>query len=72
MRESKCLTHVAWDVPLADRSTRMSFADNQVSKGRSGNALADTGDEGRAMLRKASGSCKEALIRGCPNGETHL
>ena len=57
---------------MADRSTRMSFADNQVSKGRSGDALADTGDEGRAMQRNASGSCKEALIRGCPNGETHL
>src|SRR5689334_11361078 len=33
-------------------------------------ALARTGDEGRGKLRKASGSCKRALIRGCPNGET--
>ena len=35
-------------------------------------ALAPTGDEGRGKLRKASGSRKQALIRGCPNGETHL
>ena len=33
-------------------------------------ALAPTGDEGRGKLRKASGSRKQALIRGCPNGET--
>jgi hypothetical protein len=34
--------------------------------------LALRGYEGRATLRKAMGSCEEALIRGCPNGETHL
>jgi hypothetical protein len=34
-------------------------------------ALAQRGDEGRGELRKASGSCKQALIRGCPNGGTH-
>ena len=33
--------------------------------------MAPTGDEGRGKLRKASGSRKQALIRGCPNGETH-
>ena len=33
-------------------------------------ALAEDGDEGRGKLRKASGSRKQALIRGCPNGET--
>ncbi len=27
-------------------------------------------DEGRGKLRKAAGSCKLALIRRCPNGET--
>jgi hypothetical protein len=27
-------------------------------------------DEGRGKLRKASGSRKQALIRGYPNGET--
>ncbi len=33
-------------------------------------ALAPRGDEGRGTLRKAAGSCEQALIRGCPNGET--
>ena len=33
-------------------------------------AWAQVGDEGRGKLRKASGSCKQAMIRGCPNGET--
>ena len=33
-------------------------------------ALAPEDDEGRGKLRKASGSRKQALIRGCPNGET--
>ena len=28
------------------------------------------GEERRGKLRKASGSCKQAEIRGCPNGET--
>ena len=57
---------------VAGRSTRMGFADDQVSKGRPGDALADTGDEGRGMLRKAPGRRKHPLIRRCPNGETHL
>ncbi len=35
-------------------------------------ALAEVGDEGRGKLRKASESRKQALIRGCPNGETHV
>ncbi len=30
------------------------------------------GDEGRAKLRKAWGSCTEAMIPGCPNGATHM
>jgi hypothetical protein len=34
-------------------------------------ALAPNADEGRGSLRKASGSREQALIRGCPNGETH-
>ncbi len=29
-------------------------------------------DEGRRRLRKVSGSCQQALIRECPNGETQL
>ena len=35
-----------------------------------GNALALTGDEGRAKLRKATGICLEELIRRYPNGTT--
>ena len=34
-------------------------------------ALAARGDEGRGRLRKPRGVVKHALIRGCPNGETH-
>lgn len=33
-------------------------------------ALALKGDEGRANLRKATGSRLETLIRRCPNGAT--
>ena len=33
-------------------------------------ALAQRGEEGRGKLRKASGSRKQALIRGYPNGAT--
>ena len=36
------------------------------------NALALIGDEGRDKLRKASGRCKQPLIRRYPNGETYL
>ena len=49
----------------------MTMSD-QVSKGHLVDALACTGDEGRGTLRKAAGSCEQALIRGCPNGETRL
>ncbi len=38
--------------------------------GRTTDALASRGDEGRGKLRKAPGSGKLAQIRGCPNGET--
>ena len=34
-------------------------------------ALAQRGDEGRGYRRYASGSWKQALIRGFPNGATH-
>jgi hypothetical protein len=33
-------------------------------------ALALRDDEGRGKLRKATGSCKQTLIRRCPNGVT--
>jgi len=36
------------------------------------NALDVLAEEGRARPRKASGSCQEAMIRRCPNGETPL
>ena len=44
---------------------------DKATEGHTVDALAYSGDEGRAKLRKAAGSCKEALIRGCPNGATH-
>jgi len=43
-----------------------------VNEGHLVDALALRGDEGRATLRKAARSCEGALIRGYPNGETHL
>ena len=30
------------------------------------------GEEGRGKLRKAAGICKQDLIRGHPNGATHM
>lgn len=33
--------------------------------------LALRSEEGRGRLRKASGSCQHAMIRGYPNGETY-
>jgi len=35
-------------------------------------ALAPEADEGRGKLRKATGSCKQTLIRRYPNGATQL
>ena len=35
-------------------------------------ALALRDDEGRAKLRKATGSCTETVIRRFPNGATRL
>ena len=32
--------------------------------------MAPEGDEGRGKLRKAACSCKQAIKRRCPNGET--
>lgn len=37
-----------------------------------GGCLALGAEEGRGEQRNASGSRKQALIRGCPNGETRL
>ena len=33
--------------------------------------LGASSEEGRGKLRKVSGSCKRAMIRGYPNGATH-
>ena len=30
------------------------------------------GEEGRGKLRKGSGTCKQGVIRACPNGATRL
>jgi hypothetical protein len=39
-------------------------------KGRTGDALAPGGEEGRGQQRNATGSCKRTKIRGYPNGGT--
>jgi hypothetical protein len=39
-------------------------------KGRTEDALAPSADEGRGKHRYASGSRKQAVIRGFPNGAT--
>ena len=41
-------------------------------EGRRANALAPGAEEGRGKLRKATGSRKQAGIRGYLNGETRL
>ena len=38
--------------------------------GRTEDALASAGDEGRGKLRKFPGTRKQGLIRECPNGAT--
>ena len=40
-------------------------------KGRTGDALAPGGEEGRDKLRKSAGIGKYELIRRYPNGTTH-
>ena len=52
------------------RRTNNDLGSNKIK--HTVNALASRGDEGRAKLRKAWGSCIEAVISGCPNGETRL
>ena len=39
---------------------------------RTEDAWASGGEEGRGKLRKAAGSCKQALIRRHPNGATRV
>ena len=54
---------------------RDPFRDEEASfllsvYGRTTDALASGGDEGRGRLRQATGSRQQALIRGFPNGAT--
>jgi hypothetical protein len=60
-----------WDEDLC-RGVGIDDESNQVPKGYLVDALALRGDEGRGTLRYAARSCEQALIRGFPNGETHL
>jgi len=39
--------------------------------GRTMDALASAGEEGRGRLRQAARSRQQALMRGFPNGTTH-
>ena len=59
-------------VPHAECGVGIDNESDQVNEGHLVDALALRGDEGRATLRKAARSCEGALIRGYPNGETHL
>ena len=59
---------------LGNNPKTLSKKQNQLwlsYKGRTVDALALGADEGRGKRRYASGSCKQALIRGFPNGGTH-
>lgn len=42
----------------------------EANQGRTEDALASAGDEGRGKLRKCPGTRKQGLIRTCPNGAT--
>ena len=50
---------------------RLTRPENERSReGRMVDALGQRADEGRGQRRNATGSCKQAMIRGNPNGET--
>ena len=53
-------------------SARLSGTIKESKEGRMVDALAHSGDEGRDKLRKATGRSKYPLIRGYPNGGTHV
>jgi len=48
----------------------MREAKEESYEGHRVDALAQRADEGRGKQRKASGSCKQAMIRRYPNGGT--
>ena len=52
------------------KRTEFSASRAKAKKGLRWMPMAISADEGRGTLRKASGSRAQALIRGCPNGET--
>ena len=57
--------HRIWSTSRTEYlNVRSSYKERKVD------ALALGADEGRSDLRKATGSRKQAVIRGCPNGET--
>ena len=43
---------------------------SERNQGRTVDALALEGDEGRGKLRKAAVRCRRPVTRGCPNGAT--
>ena len=49
---------------------RSIAASGESKKGRTADALAPEGEEGRGKLRKSMGRSKHPLIHGCPNGAT--
>ena len=51
---------------IQESTERLSKKERRVD------ALALRAEEGRDKLRKATGRSKYPLIRGCPNGETHM
>ena len=53
-------------------ATVVQQANRKRRKERTVDALALGGDEGRGKLRKASGRCKQPLIRRYPNEATQL
>ena len=53
-------------------STTMISHYRKRKQGRTVDALALGGDEGRGKLREGSGRCKRPVIRTFPNGVTHL
>ena len=65
--------------PISEKSLGQGGEEAGVSRrpavllsvyGRTTDALASGGDEGRGRLRQAPGSRQQALIRGFPNGAT--
>ena len=54
------------------RSVTKVFGNEESNEGRMADALAHRGDEGRDKLREAACRCKYPLMRGFPNGTTHL